>query len=678
MNPLPRNAVITIKALKCIMLNFAEHRNHMKALRLLILIPLFGLLNGCGTTTPTYDTKAIQSENDPKALQTLFQTIQTSYQQEKNKGKAATDLKKSLDQVGAKLAVHHIKLNKTQSESLRVGNLLPLGELEKHQKLMKSLRMWSVYQAQLHQAWLDDEQARTTSAVTEIKEQINALPELRIREKQNLLKELTMLGDQDAQNLLDQNQEMYAQAVIQQARINIENHRYPEASDLIQSALSVVQDHPELTHLQRQVEAEIKTNLFEQALENGDPDQAISILDQLSQQNALEWNQERLIPQIKALSDYYASLGRNATQSKQYYEAYQQFQLARSVLQKVKLPVTTSSDEQSFLKSLQSLSIRASQEGLPGLEMAYLQILQNMDPQFPGIENSLRKPREQTLENSVKRVNIGSFKDQQNQSSYGHALSARVTQLLFEQIPNDIRIVERDELESIIRERSLNKNSALNKLSIHAADLLVQGSVLEASVEHADKEGFTTERVQTGLKKTANPEYAAWQESRKKNKTVAPDEFLEEPIMEDIRYSVTQHRKIALFSASYRLVDANSAKMIHTNSLTQEQQATGNSSEGVALGDYQKPLKLADLPSDGEMLKTLMNKLAIQISDELAQALAETEKELLVQSVSLSETGNYAEAAEYAARAYMITANKGLDTQDVYEKMVSFALQSGL
>ena len=133
-----------------------------------------------------------------------------------------------------------------------------------------------------------------------------------------------------------------------------------------------------------------------------------------------------------------------------------------------------------------------------------------------------------------------------------------------------------------------------------AVDLLVTGSVLEAKVDTTEQKGKKTIRAVVGKETIPNAAYIKWLElSQKDRKDIEkPSETITVDKEENIPVNVTNHRKVGIFSVSYRLVDAANGRVLFPDSITKEEEFKGTSREGVEMGDFVLPFELADLPSD--------------------------------------------------------------------------------
>ncbi len=644
-------------------------------LSLLVLL-VFTLLSGCGPSTPVYDEHTLAQANTVEQMEKLLHEMQARQQQLPGD----TRLNTQIQQLQQKLARALAGRFQQESERERTGGHIPVFRLEQGLPLIERLQKLDTRQAADFSSWLKKERQKTELALADQQLALQQTDPMLLKKRLQQLARLEALSGQRMELMQEDVENQYVAAIRQQVSELIQQYQYPAAEELLAAALQELPSHPQLLRLHQQAQAALLANAFEQALEDGQPQQALENLRQLMALGEAGQSVIRnLATQIAALAQYHADRGQAALKGENWVEAWEHYQQAREILLMAGQPLTTTQDwEAPLRKALQTLAVRANQEGLPGLQLTYLLMLQQIHPHPETMEAKIQRPAEATLNQAIHRLSISPFKATSEHQGLGAALSAALTSILLQRIPHDVRMVERDELEAIIRERALDAGKNNRAMSIAPADFLVQGNILDANVEHSEKQTFQTERVQTGTREISNPDWQAWQNNRKRKKLPEPPKTLQQPVFEDVRYAITLHKNTAVLSASYRLIDAASAKIIKTSTISREKTLTDVSSEGVQLGSFNKPLKIADLPSDSEMLKDLLQEVADAMSDELVATLSNSEKGHLEKARLQAERGNYAEAAELTARAWVIARAKGNPLEDIYTEMVRYALLAGI
>jgi hypothetical protein len=228
-------------------------------------------------------------------------------------------------------------------------------------------------------------------------------------------------------------------------------------------------------------------------------------------------------------------------------------------------------------------------------------------------------------------------------------------QFLSDAIPNDIRISE--------RETSLAANAS--------ADYLLQGAILEAKVDTSEKRGQPTVHVVTEQEQVPNPEHARWLDlsSRERRKTPEPPKLVIAERKEEVPVEVTLHRKVGLFSVSYRVIDAATASVFFANSARAREEYEDTSHEGVELGDFKLEPERASLLSDMEILARLADRISDTIGAELVKVLGNPEDHYRASAEAFLKEGNPRSAAREYAYAIVLSESKDEDASELLEQL---------
>ncbi len=639
------------------------------------------LLVACGPEKPLVDDAQIDAARQSGTLEALFDDLSRSNAEQRAAGRSSERGEALLHRIGEELATNRVnEIHTAISQNQLANGLSTMTQIEQLRKQAASVEKWSAALFGQVSADLDQRAAKSSEVIATLRSDLNSLPADRFRHRLAVLEEVAILeGTAEAHAAIEQEKQNYVTRRATEARAMIAAGNFNQALALANELRALDPDNARLKETISEAQAGSFVEQFQYELQHSNPEGAYDML--LAQPNLaqLQSNNPDLEPATLLLADYFADLGSTENSNKRYLEAYHNFQKARKIRRLFNPEGTIWLEQESaFLNAVFQLSSQADAQGLAGLKLGYLEVIAHSRPDFPGLGKTHRNALSIVTERAVKRVSTASFRDAVQGRSFGDRIAAGVTQHLFQAIPNDIRIVERDELTAIIREREIESQEVFNVQKVLvAADYLIQGTILEAGAEQTDKQGRRTARVVTGMRSEANPAHLEWQENRRR-KDPEPPETIEVPIEEDISYGITQHRKTAIVSGSYRLVDANTAKVLKTNTITRDSEVTGESSEGVQLGSFELPLVLADLPADLVMLNALADQVSEKIGEELAATLSMSDRHYQTLADAAAGEGNFAQAAEQMANALALRQRKELNSEEVRSKLIEYALNSGL
>ena len=643
--------------------------------RIFGLIVALLLLTSCASTPPPPvinegDVQAAEASGQLEGLYArIGQEIQTA------SGEQAESLKSLQAEVGDKLANQLKTEIHDQIESTpRVGGVIPLDVIDQEEARALPLKTWS---PTLYSQVLSELNADRTSTETAIKQretELSEMGEADVEGRLRLLDELTGLAGPNtaaAQVFEDKRKALISQ-LDQEASAAMAAEDYDEAQRLLEK---VQQVRPEDTQTAERL-ADVNTKVFERdfyrALENGEPDQGYDLLVAVAASPSFPLILPNLAPSKEAMTKFYVESGAEATRKGDIPVAYHRFEQARKIQTLLGDSAPSSPPEEAaFRKLIEAEYSQALADGQPGLAWGFLKVIESMNPTDPKLRRQLRETHEKVLQQATKRLSVSSFETPDDtDAEFGDAVSASIVQHLFGAVPNDVRIIEREQLSDIMREHSL-QGSGESKAKLASADYLVQGTILEAKVDTIEKKGRKTMRVVTEKVTELNPEHASWSElsSSKRDKTPEPPKTIEVARKEDVTVEVTLHRKVGIFSVSYRVIDTDTAKVTFADSARSVAKHEDTSSEGMELGEFKLPFQLSNLPSDTEILTTLADEVSAQIGKQLAEVLADPETTYAQNAERFEREANYPAAAQQYAYAIVLSDRKDKDVEEMTTRL---------
>ena len=412
------------------------------------------------------------------------------------------------------------------------------------------------------------------------------------------------------------------------------------------------------------VDAKIYEKRFFDTVGQGQADEAYNILVQMSEANDFDAIKGKLAPTSQKMADYFTALADDSVKSPENLsQSFRWYSQAKEVNAILGVPAAAPSSYATLGDQLYGRYGALDGEGESAAGLAYLYAIKTFQPNRSGLRKTLSAQETKVRELAVKRLSTTDFQSPYKDQDYGDVISSFITQYLFEHVPHDVRIVEREQYEAILRERSLSGDDS----ALSSVNLLVSGSVLESKVESKEAKNKKMMRVEVGKETIPNPNYISWLEmSSKDRKTVEkPSETMDVAKFENISVGVTRHRKTGIFSVSYRLVEASTGRVIFPDSVTVNSEYEDESSEGVEMGEFVIPFKLADLPSDVEILDGLAKEIAAKIGEKLVDELKDQELKYLSAAEEAKADNDCAGEVTSLGNALMIMQLKEQDTNKV-------------
>lgn len=410
------------------------------------------------------------------------------------------------------------------------------------------------------------------------------------------------------------------------------------------------------------VDAGIYRKKYFNALSEGNADGAYEILMTLSKSDEFSKIKPKLSSSSKKMAAYFNALAdMSVAEPSNLSQSYRWYSQAKKISQLLDVPVQAESYD-ALIAQLEEKYKNYSKKN-SGIGLAYLYLMQEFNPMKEGLLGEINSQEKYVRSLAVKKLSTTKFENSAKNQDYGDVISSAITQYLFQHVPHDVSIIEREQYEAIKRERSLGSTQG----DLSAVNLLVAGSVLESKVDSSEIKGKKMLRVTVGKESIPNPGYISWleQSAAGREGVEKPADTIQVDKVENISVEITKHRKHGVFSVSYRLVNAESGSVIYPDSITMKDDVTDTSSEGVEMGDFNMPFKLAELPSDVEILGDLAKKVAEEIGTRLVKKLENQELRYLEEADRFVSTGNCLAEVDSLGKAIMIMKLKSQDTEEV-------------
>lgn len=613
------------------------------------------LVAGCAGPKPLVTDAEIAAAEASNTLPSLYNQAKATLVGKDRNAKKNVPLYAQLDNIGRRLGSRLDYDLRRQLEAKRLSNqLVPLAVLTEVQSSAESMRTWEPARFDVLNRELVKEVAATQKAIGEVEAQMAALPDGAYRKRMEQLRQLELLTG-------DTRHGEQREAMLRKVRGEFEQAR---ATDNFEIALVLLDELPPGKDIEP-TRLELQTRLFESKfndfLAQDRPDDAYSLFDTLARSPYFDEVKGRIGPTARNLVTYFLALAANDTQSGNLALAYQRFSQARNVRLKLDGRVDPVPEEKPFVDRAYRGYEQARNEGRPGLAYGHLLLVQEFDPDRLNLGSELRAVEDETNNLSIRTATVQSFSKADGIADYAGALSTRITEALFQTIPEDIRIIAAD-------------NQAT------AVDYHINGSIDEARVEGTENKTRKTERVVTEQGVVSrNPKYDEWMRlpDRERRNTPPPPAQLVSDRKEDITYMVTSVRKVGYFSAAFRVVEAATGKVMYTDSVTVKREFTGEGNEGVSLGTYSLPAKTASVPTDIEILSQLSTAASQEIGKRLAVRIGDLEKRYADAGKQAAASGNNVDAATYYGYAVTTGSRKVVDTSAYRAELKRSAAASG-
>ena len=647
------------------------------------------MLVGCASSLPTVTDQDLATAQQNGTLETTYDNYDTLLSQQDLNSPEGAKAKARLTYIGSMLADQREKqIRQDLTQNTLADGLVPLPIINRNIVRLPKMANWDRTRYESLKKELSGDNDKTLARITSQQQALGQLTEYDLAPRLTILDELgTLTADpRYAQEHADSLSGMQAKA-----DAAMKAGQGDAAIKALKALQGVSPNDPAITQELIQANVKLFEKNFWDALAEGRLDDAYTQFMGLSQTSEFTEVMKRLGKSTDDMSSYFLAQAANALANGHLDVAFKLLGQARDIRLKVD-PTASDADgpaqQQSFLDAVFARYKIAAANGQVGLAFGYLNAIDAFEPDYQNLHPLLVTTGNQLLGRAVLKVSTAAFTDPNGSTEMGGAVAAGVTKRLFDQIPQDLKIIERDQFDAILREQQIgNANVSANgtplgtapqsKDNLVSADYLIEGKLTESRVDTSQEQSKKTMRVVTDTETLTNPDYNTWltlSDSDRKN-YAEPAHTITQDKKEDVTINVQVVRKVGLISASYRLVEARTGRVIATDSETAKDEFTDEGNEGVDLGQFHLPFKLASLPSDTEILQKLTDKISVGIGDKLVTSLANPEVRYMQAAKRFADENDFSDAAEQAANALIMAQQDKQDTKNIRGSLENYSLQ---
>ncbi len=317
--------------------------------------------------------------------------------------------------------------------------------------------------------------------------------------------------------------------------------------------------------------------------------------------------------------------------------------------------------------------------------LLWLERVDLLRPNYPNLFEKIIDVKDQINRRIRKSIAVFDFGSPTYNKDAGKIVANKLIAFLHKNASGDLRIIERENLQSILREVQLGQTGVLDVKTAQTAkmkgiDTFIMGEVLTFSARTTDNFNQNQVRAPVGEEDVPNPAFARWQHLNpnpsREERLQAPAPTTKRPVMQIFSYKQGIARITAMFETSYKLVDTSTGENILTATIPGRLIKEDRYQDPVTAANIQHdPL---DLPTEAEVLDELTNDKCAEIGRNILKQFQSLEVEYFNQGEIQRRRRSNELAIERYIDAVYIEKLKGMTTP-VTEKsleVVDFLIQS--
>jgi tetratricopeptide (TPR) repeat protein len=445
-------------------------------------------------------------------------------------------------------------------------------------------------------------------------------------------------GYEDTSTLLNQVANEGAKAYYEQGRDLFEQYDFKGAIPLLRKALSIKADYRPARELLELAEKRDNKAYFSDQAQNSVAkqkwDQALLMLSKaLTYDPANQELQDHIHRIQTGAGDFYMQSAWSELNAGQLKKAMEYYQQAKKYSAD---PLSSEIDKlQTELCSMASyIAENFKEQGKLGNAWYWYKQIGAINPEYPQIFYLTQEMEDNIKQRVMKSIAVFDFSSPSDHQDAGIIVANNLITYLFKNSSGDIKILERENLKSILEEMQLgqsgvvSENSAKEMGRVYGIDVAIMGSVLLFKVDSSTAEGAKTVRYQIGDRIEDNIDFLNWK-AKHPNPDAdavakAPEAKIKVPVIVEKEYIVAHHKKIAFVQISFRIVDVITGENIQVKTIERKQVAEDEASAGLAeAGVKFDPM---EIPTDTELLQNLAEKVVAELGREVLKPIQNLEK----------------------------------------------------
>ncbi|MFZ4436874.1 MAG: CsgG/HfaB family protein [Syntrophales bacterium] len=324
----------------------------------------------------------------------------------------------------------------------------------------------------------------------------------------------------------------------------------------------------------------------------------------------------------------------------------------------------------NFCTKLMERAQKYSEKELYGNALLWYQKVEVLSPNYPELFQKLLETRDHINKRIKKSIAVFDFSSPSNNKDAGKIAANKLITYLHKNASGDLRIIERENLQSILREMQLGQTglvdikAAQNVGKMRGIDTFIMGDVLHFSAKMTDTPSVSQVKVLVDEEDVRNPDFSDWLIMHPKPSTEefksAPPRTVKKRNYQFISYKQGSAKINAMLEVSYKLVDTSTGENVVTNTVSGKLLKEDKYSDGVPIANItHDPL---ELPTEDEALDELTNAKVSEMGQSVLKNYQSLEVAYFNEAQQQQKRRNLEQAVEKYIDAVYDEKLKGIST----------------
>jgi tetratricopeptide (TPR) repeat protein len=372
---------------------------------------------------------------------------------------------------------------------------------------------------------------------------------------------------------------------------------------------------------------------------------------------------------IKVAQGFFDDAVKQANQGR-LYEAMRKIELVKTYSPSLQTDPIFKEFIKNFCAKLMERAQKYSEKEQYGNALLWYQKVETLSPNYSELFQKLLETRDLINKRIKKSIAVFDFSSPSNNKDAGKIAANKLISYLHKNASGDLRIIERENLQSILREMQLGQTglvdikAAQNVGKMRGIDTFIMGDVLHYSAKTTDIPSISQVKVLVNEEDVRNPEFSDWLIMHPQPKTedlkLAPPRTVKKRDYQFISYKQGSAKINAMLEISYKLVDTSTGENVVTNTVSGKLIKEDKYSDAVPAGNIvHDPL---ELPTDDEALDELTNTKVSEMGQSVLKNYQSLEVAYFNEAQQQQKRRNIEQAVEKYIDAIYDEKLKGIST----------------
>jgi tetratricopeptide (TPR) repeat protein len=352
------------------------------------------------------------------------------------------------------------------------------------------------------------------------------------------------------------------------------------------------------------------------------------------------------------------------------YEAMRKIELVKTYSPSLQTDPIFKEFIKNFCVKLMERAQKYGEKEQYGNALLWYQRVETLSPNYPELFQKLLETRDLINKRIKKSIAVFDFSSPSNNKDAGKIAANKLIAYLHKNASGDLRIIERENLQSILREMQLGQTglvdikAAQNVGKMRGIDTFIMGDVLHFSARMTDTPSVSQVRVLVSEDEVSNPDFMTWFMMNPKPTPeefkMAPPRTVKKPNYQFISYKQGSAKINAMLEISYKLVDTSTGENVVTNTVSGRLVKEDKYQDGVPIANIaHDPL---ELPTEDEVLDELTNGKVSEMGQSVLKNYQSLEVAYFNEAQQQQKRRNIEQAVEKYIDAVYDEKLKGIST----------------